>query len=222
MRRSRVIWLTLLASLPGLIFAVVGIDLEGADSRREAFVVILLTVGFSYALAALILTASTLRDERDAGTLPYIFMRPIPRLSIAISSMIAGILAAATIAVVYPHMNGIGGDNFWLFWDARAGRLRALCGAGRSAGSATIEWYAARGVREAIPARGGLAALTVPGVVDGWWQAHRHSAEAMGSPLGWDDLLADAIVYAREGFSASAGQRRPPESKPSPAAGPAS
>lgn len=99
MRRSRVIWLTLLASLPGLIFAVVGIDLEGADSRREAFVVILLTVGFSYALAALILTASTLRDERDAGTLPYIFMRPIPRLSIAISSMIAGIFAAATIAV---------------------------------------------------------------------------------------------------------------------------
>jgi hypothetical protein len=42
---------------------------------------------------------STLRDERDAGTLPYIYMRPIPRLAIAVASMLAGILAAATIAV---------------------------------------------------------------------------------------------------------------------------
>jgi gamma-glutamyltranspeptidase len=116
--------------------------------------------------------------------------------------------------VVYPHMNGIGGDNFWLIWDARAGRLRALCGAGRSAAAASIEWYAARGVRDAIPARGGLAALTVPGAVDGWWQAHRHSATAMGSPLDWHDLLADAIIYAAEGFSASAGQRRPPPREP--------
>jgi gamma-glutamyltranspeptidase/glutathione hydrolase len=126
----------------------------------------------------------------------------------------AAIAAAATIAVVYPHMNGIGGDNFWLFWDARAGRLRALCGAGRSAAAASIDWYGARGVREAIPARGGLAALTAPGVVDGWWQAHRHSATAMGSPLGWDDLLADAIGHAREGFTASVGQRRPPPREP--------
>ena len=26
----------------------------------------------------------------------------------------AAIAAATTIAVVYPHMNGVGGDNFWL------------------------------------------------------------------------------------------------------------
>jgi len=126
----------------------------------------------------------------------------------------AAIAAAATVAVVYPHMNGIGGDNFWLIWDAKAGRLLALGGAGRSANAASIDWYAARGVRDAIPARGGLAALTVPGAVDGWWQAHRYSATAMGSPLGWDDLLADAIAYAAGGFSASAGQRRPPPREP--------
>jgi len=29
----------------------------------------------------------------------------------AVEAMIA---AASTIAVVYPHMNGLGGDNFWL------------------------------------------------------------------------------------------------------------
>src|ERR1700752_3129341 len=65
----------------------------------------------------------------------------------------AAVAAAATIAVVYPHMNGLGGDNVWLIYDARARALKALCGIGRSARAATIAWYAARGVTEAIPAR---------------------------------------------------------------------
>lgn len=98
MRRSRVIWLVLLASVPGLIIAIVGIDLP-REELSEAFVGITLGVGFTYAIAALILTVSTLGDERDAGTLPYIYMRPISRLSLALSSLLAGILAAATIAV---------------------------------------------------------------------------------------------------------------------------
>lgn len=126
----------------------------------------------------------------------------------------AAIAAAATIAVVYPHMNGVGGDNVWLIFDARRGQLRALSGIGRAAAEASIDWYAGRGVTEAIPARGGLAALTVPGVVDGWWQAHRYSREHMGSPLAWGTLLDDAIGYAREGVSASDGQRRPPRREP--------
>ena len=54
----------------------------------------------------------------------------------------------------------------------------------------------------------------MPGVVDGWWSAHEYSRATMGSPLGWRDLLADAIVYAREGFSASDGQRTPPPREP--------
>src|SRR5262245_41230478 len=80
----------------------------------------------------------------------------------------AAVAAAATIAVVYPHMNGLGGDNVWLIYDAGSRTLRALCGIGRSARAATIGWYADRGVRDTIPTRGPLAALTVPGVVDGW------------------------------------------------------
>jgi ABC-2 type transport system permease protein len=96
MRRSRVFWLVLLASVPGLIIAVAGIDAGDLD---EAIVGIMLSVGFTYAIAALILTVSTLRDERDAGTLPYIYMRPMSRLSIAVSSILAGVMAAATIAV---------------------------------------------------------------------------------------------------------------------------
>ena len=125
----------------------------------------------------------------------------------------AAIAAAATIAVVYPHMNGVGGDNVWLVFDARARRLRALSGIGRAAREATLAWYAERGITAAIPARGGPAALTVPGAVDGWWQAHQAS-RAMGSPLGWAALLADAIAYARDGVSASAHQRVPPPREP--------
>src|SRR5262245_35601288 len=97
----------------------------------------------------------------------------------------AAIAAAAAIAVVYPHANGLGGDNFWLIYDGRARALKALCGAGRSARAASIEWYAARGIRDAIPTRGGPAALTAPGVVDGWWEAHRYSRDALGSPVAW-------------------------------------
>jgi gamma-glutamyltranspeptidase/glutathione hydrolase len=126
----------------------------------------------------------------------------------------AAIAAAATIAVVYPHTNGLGGDNVWLIHDAGSGALRALRGTGRSARAASVEWYAARGIDTAIPSRGGVAALTVPGAVDGWWSAHEYSHASMGSPLGWRDLLADAIVYAREGFSASDGQRTPPPREP--------
>lgn len=126
----------------------------------------------------------------------------------------AAIAAAATIAVVYPHMNGLGGDNVWLIHDGRSQTLRALCGIGRAARAATIDWYAARGIAQALPARGGPAALTVPATVDGWWQAHRYSRETMGSPLPWKALLADAELYAREGFAASDGQRTPPPREP--------
>src|SRR5262245_63632638 len=72
----------------------------------------------------------------------------------------AAIAAATTIAVVYPHMTGIGGDSFWLIWDASQQRLRGVNAAGRAAGAATRDLYVKRhsGV---IPARGGAAALMV-------------------------------------------------------------
>ncbi|MEP3303442.1 MAG: gamma-glutamyltransferase, partial [Roseibium sp.] len=74
----------------------------------------------------------------------------------AIEAMIA---AASTIAVVYPHMNAIGGDGFWLI--AEPGKdPKALMACGSAGSGATIEAYnkAGHGV---IPTRGPLAALTV-------------------------------------------------------------
>jgi gamma-glutamyltranspeptidase/glutathione hydrolase len=119
----------------------------------------------------------------------------------------AAIAAATTVAVVYPHMNGVGGDSFWLIHDGRRRVLRGLNAAGRSAAAAELETYRTR-FGAAIPARGGAAALTVPGVVSGWWEAHALSRDALGSPIGWSELFEDAIARARDGFPPSPGQRR--------------
>src|ERR1700741_4823592 len=71
---------------------------------------------------------------------------------------------AAAIAAVYPHMNHSGGDGFWLVRE-RSGRVRALMAPGRAGANARRELYRDH---EAIPARGPLAALTVPGAIAGW------------------------------------------------------
>jgi gamma-glutamyltranspeptidase/glutathione hydrolase len=119
----------------------------------------------------------------------------------------AAIAAAATVAVVYPHMNGAGGDNFWLIYSGRLGELLGLNAAGRSAAAVDADRYRAR-YGATMPTRGGAAALTVPGAVSGWWEAHRFSRDRLGSPIAWKTLLDDAIARARDGIPPSAGQRR--------------
>jgi gamma-glutamyltranspeptidase/glutathione hydrolase len=83
----------------------------------------------------------------------------------------AAIATAATIAVAYPQANSIGGDNFWLVANAGESAPRALNASGRSGSLATLEHYQAQGVA-AIPARGPLAANTIPGAVSGWQAAY--------------------------------------------------
>jgi gamma-glutamyltranspeptidase len=119
----------------------------------------------------------------------------------------AAIAAAVTVAVVYPHMNGIGGDNVWLVFDAGRRRLRALNAIGRSAAAADLTAYRAR-FGASIPVRGGPATLTVPGTVSGWWEAHVYSRDVMGSPIPWTALFAHAVTHAAEGIDVSSGQRR--------------
>jgi len=111
----------------------------------------------------------------------------------AVEAMVA---AAATIAVVYPHMNGIGGDGFWLISEPGRDPV-AIRACGPSAGLATRDFYAAHG-HAAIPTRGSHAALTVAGAVAGWSAALKH-AQAFGRALPLPVLLADAITHARRG-----------------------
>jgi oxamate amidohydrolase len=119
----------------------------------------------------------------------------------------AAVAVGAALAVAYPHMTGLGGDSFWLCWDARARRLSALQAAGGAAAAATPALYRRHG-HEAIPARGPLAALTVPGAADGLWTAHRFSRERLGSSMPWADLLEPAIRHAADGIPVSPCQAR--------------
>jgi len=96
----------------------------------------------------------------------------------AIEAMIA---AASTIAVVYPHMNALGGDNFWLI--AKPGQEpTAIDACGGAAGTASIDFYSSQGL-QAIPSRGPQSALTVAGAVSGWQAAHELSQQQFGGKM---------------------------------------
>jgi len=112
----------------------------------------------------------------------------------ALEAMVA---MAATIAAVYPHMNHVGGDGFLLVRE-RSGRVRALMAAGRAGADARIELYRAEGY-DAIPERGPLAALTVPGAPAGWMLA-LEAGKAQGGRMPLATLLEPAIRYARDGY----------------------
>jgi gamma-glutamyltranspeptidase/glutathione hydrolase len=113
------------------------------------------------------------------------------------SAVDAAIAAAATLGVVYPHMCGIGGDAFWLIYDAAAREASYLDGGGRAAAAATLERF--RGQQE-IPFRGLVpATLTTPGAVASFCEAHaRHGRLPLAR------CLQDAIHYARDGFPVTA------------------
>lgn len=98
MRRGRLIGLLLLALVPALILLVVGLAEGTAGPLVEEIVA---NVGATtFPIAALILAAATLRDERDAGTLPYLYLKPIGRLQLAWMSILAAAIATAALGAV--------------------------------------------------------------------------------------------------------------------------
>jgi gamma-glutamyltranspeptidase/glutathione hydrolase len=107
----------------------------------------------------------------------------------------AAITANAILCVVYPHMAGLGGDGFWLIHSPQSGAVEALNASGPAAKKATIDYYASRGHRDEIPSRGALSALTVPGAVDGWREAHERYGR-----LEWSSLFDDAVHYSESGY----------------------
>ncbi|KQO58325.1 MULTISPECIES: gamma-glutamyltransferase family protein [unclassified Methylobacterium] len=112
---------------------------------------------------------------------------------------------AATIAVVYPHMNGIGGDGFWLVREP-GGRVRGIEACGPAGSLATVARYRSQG-HETIPSRGPDAALTVAGAIGGWRLA-LDLAKALGGRLPLETLLSDAIRHARQGCAVSPSEAR--------------
>ena len=115
----------------------------------------------------------------------------------------AAVATAATLAVVYPHMNSIGGDSFWLLHVPGAPPV-AIEGCGSAAAAADLDAYRGLG---AIPSRGRLAANTVAGTISGW-EAALELNRAWGGGLRLGRLLEDAIVYARDGVPVGSGLAR--------------
>jgi gamma-glutamyltranspeptidase/glutathione hydrolase len=108
------------------------------------------------------------------------------------SAVDAAIAANAVLGVVEPMMNGIGGDLFVIYWDAKSGKLTGLNASGPAPRGLSAEFLTKQGF-QSIPQ--GIHSVTVPGAVDGWAKMH-----ARFGKLPWKDLFQAAIAYAEEGF----------------------
>src|SRR6476660_3947036 len=108
------------------------------------------------------------------------------------SAVDAAIAANAVLGVVEPMMNGIGGDLFVIYWDAKTGKLTGLNASGPAPRGLSPEFLAQLGF-QSIP--NGIHSVTVPGAVDGWAKIHQKFGK-----LPWKDLFAAAIAYAEQGF----------------------
>src|SRR5438105_8337365 len=113
------------------------------------------------------------------------------------SAVDAAIAANATLGLMEPVSNGIGGDLFAIVYSAKENKLYGLNGSGRSPLGLSydqVKSELAKLHRETIPPLGMLP-ISVPGTVDAWAQLHKKFGK-----LKLSDDLAPAIRCAEEGF----------------------
>jgi gamma-glutamyltranspeptidase/glutathione hydrolase len=109
----------------------------------------------------------------------------------------AMVAAAAVMAVVGPHLCGLGGDALAMVKAPGTPPL-GLLAVGRAGSGADPDRLRAEGHAD-MPLRGDVRSVPVPGAVDGWLALHERHGR-----LPWDAVLAPAIAVAEEGFAASA------------------
>ncbi len=110
------------------------------------------------------------------------------------SAVDAAIAANATLGVMEPDMNGMGGDLFAIVWEAKTGKLYGLNASGWAPKSLTIDYLKSKGLAE-MPGSG-IDTVTVSGAVEGWHQLHQRFGRT-----AWKDLFTPAIFYAQHGFA---------------------
>jgi len=104
----------------------------------------------------------------------------------------AAVAVNAVLAVTQPHMGGVGGDIFCLYYEASTGRVHFLNGAGRSGSRAGLDELRRRRM-ERLPVIG-PPTVSVPGCVRGWAMLlERFGTRSLA------DLVAPAVAHA-EGF----------------------
>jgi len=112
----------------------------------------------------------------------------------------AGVAAGFSLAVLEPHLNGIGGEVPILVYSADRGNVIAISGQGTAPREMTIEWFRDQGIG-VIPGDGLLPAM-VPGAFDGWVTALREFGT-----MRLAEVLSPAIELAEGGFAMYAGLR---------------
>ena len=113
------------------------------------------------------------------------------------SAVDAAIAANATLGLMEPVSNGIGGDLFAIVYSAKENKLYGINGSGRSPLGLSYDAMKSELAKlhsETIPPRGMLP-ISVPGCVDAWAELHKKFGK-----LKLSDDLAPAIHYAKEGF----------------------
>jgi gamma-glutamyltranspeptidase/glutathione hydrolase len=110
------------------------------------------------------------------------------------SAIDAGIAANAVLGVMEPMMNGVGGDLFAIYYDAKTGKVTGINASGWAPRSLTIEHLKSKSLDQ-MP-RYGIDSVTVPGVVDGWAKLHGRFGK-----LPWSDLFQPAIFFAGNGYA---------------------
>jgi gamma-glutamyltranspeptidase / glutathione hydrolase len=109
------------------------------------------------------------------------------------SAIDAAIAANAVLGVTEPMMNGIGGDLFLIYWDAKSGKLHGLNASGWAPRGLSIDFLKKQGIT-AMP-QDGIHSVTVPGAVEGWSEAHKRFGKLL-----WKEIFGPAIYYAEHGY----------------------
>ena len=108
----------------------------------------------------------------------------------------AAIATNAVMALVEPYFDGIGGDLFVMYYEAKTGKLHGLNAGGWAPSGLSAALLKAKGM-ERMPQKG-IYSVTVPGAVAGW-----DTMRAKFGKLPMSDLMAPAIYYAENGFPVS-------------------
>src|ERR1035438_9754221 len=105
----------------------------------------------------------------------------------------AAIAANSVLGLTQPYVNGMGGDLFAIYYEAKTGKLYGLNSSGWTPKALTIDYLKSKGVTKLD--RFSVHDITVPGCVAGW--------DALRKRFGtkaFTALLASAIFYAENGF----------------------
>ena len=105
----------------------------------------------------------------------------------------AAIAANAVMGVVQPYVNGMGGDLFAIYYDAKTGKLYGLNSSGWTPKGLNIDYLKSHGVDHINPI--GVETVDIPGTVAGW-----DALRGRFGTLPFSEILSPAIYYAQNGF----------------------